>query len=207
MSLKNICLKFISKNKEQYPQSQVDLLPKHLAREVETTITEDGHMAILSQCGIGQWAGDRIVLISEGKDCTMDGVTYDMARDFPSAKLDMKSSKSLEMLCSEREYKVVNLDKKEYLDPLAYDPGEPNVLKCIDVVTGLLITLFYSNIVFWSDLDPSVVSSRGMWAGNRIIISTPDQLCDFESYKDVSNPIDVKLSRNSDSYSTECCIM
>ena len=101
------------------------------------------------------------------------------------------------------------MDKKEYLDPLAYDPDDAILLKCFsrDVVNGLLVTLFNSEFVYISDLDPSVVASRGMWAGNRITISTPEQLCDFESYKDVSNPMDAKLTHYGDSYSYACCIM
>ena len=83
MSLKNSCLKTISKDSEHH---QLDLLPKRLAQEVKTTITADGDLASLLQCGIGQWAGDRIALIADEGDSAMDDVTYKMAIDFPPQK-------------------------------------------------------------------------------------------------------------------------
>ena len=105
MSLKNSCLKTISKDSEHY---QLDLLLKRLAQEVKTTITADGDLASLLQCGIGQWAGDRIALIADEGDSAIDDVTYEMARDFPSSEINVTPPhlKMLETLCSEMDYKI-----------------------------------------------------------------------------------------------------
>lgn len=61
------------------------------------------------------------------------------------------------------------------------------------VMTGLVISLIHSTVRDLGDLHPTV-TSQGMWAGDRITICTPEQLDDFESYRDVSNASDVELA-------------
>ena len=120
----------------------------------------------------------------------IDGIDYEMAVDFPPIrvpKLNGHSVNKLKQFCDGKDYKIVNLDKKEYLDPLAIvscsqpwlrihgttcEPGESDVLQCAssleyraqeerdwkDVVTGLIITLFYSSTASVLDLRPSACS-------------------------------------------------
>ncbi len=74
-------------------------------------------------------------------------------------------------------------------------------------MTGLIISLIFSTNKNSGDLVKSV-TSQGMWAGDRITISTPDQLNDFESYIDVSNASEAKRAfENEDSSYVHCCIM
>ena len=197
----SVCLR--SNKQHHHPQLNRSVPPKDLLRKLPDA-TEDVR-ASLSQCGVGQWAGDRLILIGDEGKAMIDGIDYEMAMDFPPVhvpKLNSHSFNKLKKLCDEKDYKVVNLDKKEYLDPLAYglvshsqpwlrrttyEPGESDVLQYAsrmayraweerdwkDVMTGLIITLFYSSITSIADLRPSAATSLGMWAGNRITVCTP----------------------------------
>ena len=76
-------------------------------------------MASLSQCGVGQWAGDRLILIGDEGETIKDSINYDMAGNFPPVcvpEVNHHSFNKLKKLCNEK------VDKKEYLDPLAYEP-------------------------------------------------------------------------------------
>ena len=70
------------------------------------------------------------------------------------------------------------------------------VYHCIGVMAGLIITLTHSTECGGGDL-PHGVTSQGRWAGDRIVICTAEQLDDFESYTDVSNPSDVEFALNN----------
>ena len=74
-----------------------------------------------------------------------------------SLKVKVTPLTKLMKLCDRKDYKVVNLGKNIYiyLDPLAYAPEEFSVLQYAsskDVVTGLIITLFYSAITSIADV-------------------------------------------------------
>ena len=232
MTLQNSCLKYLCENKQDY---SLGSLPAHLRRDLE--------VAFLSQTGVGAWSGDRLVLIgdeSKNSPCPPDGeikegTIYDM--EFPSCReptLSYDHRSKLQEFCKGKDYKIVNLDKKEYLNPIAYEKLEEEkrklklekseekecaasnsdsgseeekeeedstVLDYADnkhgVVTELIIRLVYSTFRQFGDLKPSV-TSQGTWAGDRITVCTPDQLEDFEGYRDVSNPHNVELARRED---------
>ena len=60
-------------------------------------------------------------------------------------------------------------------------------------MTGLIINLIHSTGSGSGDL-PDGVASQGKWAGDRIAICTPEQLDDFEEYRDVGNPEDIEFA-------------
>ena len=210
MTLQNLCLKFLSVNKQYY--YSFEALPKHLHGELEMS----QGIVSLSQCGVSAWCGDRLVIIGDESDDSpyppdgewKEGSIYDM--DFPSfqPKVSSKDLSKLQELCKGKDYKVANLDKKEYLDPMAYEmnESESSVLDYADnkhgVVTALIVRLIHSSNQNCGDLGPSI-TSKGSWAGNRITVCTQDQV---HGYKDVSNPDDVKLARQEESY-VKCCTM
>ena len=98
------------------------------------------------------------------------------------------------MLCEGKVHLVVNLDKKEYLDPRVYG-GQTNTLDYdkiwCSILSHLIIKLTYSTGSGGGDL-PDSITSQGVWAGDRIVICTAEQLDDFGSFKDVSSTEDVK---------------
>ena len=98
-----------------------------------------------------------------------------------------ESLATLKMLCEGKVHLVVNLDKKEYLDPRAYG-GETNVLDYdkvrFSILSHLIIKLTYSTDSGGGDL-PDSITSQGVWAGDQIVIRTAEQLDDFGSFKDV----------------------
>lgn len=82
---------------------------------------------------------------------------------------------------------VINMDRKEYLDPRAYGIGEETVADFIEsnggVMAGLVISLIHSTGSGGGDIE---ASSAGTWAGDRIAICALEDMEDFERYKDVS---------------------
>ncbi len=96
-------------------------------------------------------------------------------------------------VCKNEAFKVVNLDKKEYLDSRVYPANERTMLdiiendNCNGVTTGLFIRMAHST---GSGDFPKSIDS-GTWAGDRIIICTLELLEKFRTYSDVSNPSQV----------------
>lgn len=214
ISLQSLCLKYLSSNKQHYTQTTLENLPQALQKGLD--VAED--VTILSQLGVGKWAGDRLSLSGDETDFSRfpphgewkKGRVFEMVSDDFSCtcapKIDLHYFNKLQNLCTD---KVVNLDKKEFLDPLAYDSEKKTVLDYAEsrhgVMAGLIISLIFSTYKNSGDLIKAV-TSQGMWTGDRITICPPDQLNDFESYRDVSNASDAKLALHDDSY-VQCCIM
>lgn len=204
MSLENICLRYVCKNKEDFPPSTFKNMPKSLLEKLDVTA--------LSEQLLGEWAGDRLIITGDHSDMApfppngkwKTGNLYNFVyesgkfscshifRSYTTGALGRKD-RNLHKFCGHKIHKVVNLDKKEYLDPPAYGKGENCVLDFMHnhggVIAGLVIYLIHSTR---RDL-PDDVTTLGMWAGDRITICTPDQLEDFETYEDVSNPDDVEM--------------
>ena len=209
-TLQNQCLGFLGHNEQQYSPGTFEILPKHLLEKMD--------VAYLSQQLVGEWAGDRLIITGDYSEWSpfppdgewKKGNLYDFVeKNFSSSHArkiydcycenEASIKSKLQKLCGGKDYKVVNLDKKEYLNPQAYKTGDKTVLDfanhCNSVMTGLLISLVHSTGSGGGDF-PSSIASQGMWAGDRIMICTPEQLDDFERYRDVSNPSDVEQALN-----------
>lgn len=201
-SLQNLCLKFLCNNEQLYSQATLEVLPKHLLKKLDVTY--------LSQRLVGEWARDRLIITGDYSDFSpfpphgewrsgnlfklidSEHFSRSHALDFCDQYED-RIANIIFKLFNDKIHKVVNLDKKEFLDPQAYGVGEKDILNFTrrGVMAGLVISLIHSTGGGGGDLDKSV-SSQGMWAGDRIIICTEEQLDNFESYSDVSNASDVK---------------
>ena len=92
---------------------------------------------------------------------------------------------------------VVNLDKREYLDPRHYQAGEKTILDIVKtsesngVMLGLMICLTHSTGAGTGDL-PASVRSIGAWGGDRIVICTKEEVEKFHLYENVSNHEDIE---------------
>lgn len=219
-SLQTLCLKFIAKNEHQYqPNSLESLLPQHLLKKKD--------LIFLSQQLIGEWAGDRLIITGDYSEYSpfppngewKEGNLFNLAYECFSnlhinqiykhyiANTDNIQTK-LKKFFDGKVLVVVNLDKKEYLDPQKYPHKKIELINNFDfnindealgfeghnwrgVMTGLVIALIHSTGCGTGDLCSSV-SSQGSWAGDRIAITTPEQLDDFDSYQDVSNQADLE---------------
>lgn len=141
-SLQNRCLMFLCNNKQQYSSSTLQLLPKHIQRKMD--LVHD--VMSLSQLSVGKWAGDRVILTgceSEFSPFPPDGEwkSGNLTDNPPFSTSDVSQLidnwatilnklavyynihhwqwRELDRDCN-TDWKVVNLDKKEYLDPNAY---------------------------------------------------------------------------------------
>ena len=68
-------------------------------------------------------------------------------------------------------------------------------------MAGLVIRLMHSTTRQFGDIHAGAIS-QGTWAGDKIVICTAEQLDDFESYTDVSNPGDIEVAM-----SDELCVL
>ncbi len=206
-TLENICLKSLAEieNREDYTKS----LPSHLERKVD--------ICFLSQQLFGRWAGDRLIITSDYSDfspfppngdwkkgdCWKGDTLYSLVNvTFSDSHADQvhkqfhenktKIFQTLKKIIQGKDLKIVNLDKKEYVDPEAL--GGRSIIDCIMAeenhksMCSLIITLIHSTGGGGGDLPSDV--DHGMWAGDRIVICTPQQIDDFPSYSDVGYPSD-----------------
>lgn len=132
MSLQSLCLTFLSNNKQYYSLATLENFPQHLQKRLD--VIEDE--TLLAQQGVGKWAGDRLSLTGDETHFSRypphgewkEGSIYEMVREEFSCILAPKISfhyfDKLQKLCTDKDYKVVNLDKKVFLNPLAYEPEE-----------------------------------------------------------------------------------
>lgn len=215
-SLEKDCQKYLATHEEEYQEGALQLLPKHQQKNVE--------VAKLQQLyHIGAWAGDRLIIIGDYSDkapfppngewksgnlfsyiSEHSNPTPDILRIFSDDNREWLAK--LRKVCEGKVHFVVNLDKKEYLDPRAYSQ-KTNALEfgcCKSVLTGLVIKLIFSTGSGGGDLPtgpndsddegegPVNIVSRGTWAGDRITICTAEQLDDFGAFKEVSNDKEVK---------------
>lgn len=201
-SLEKDCQRHLATHKEEYPEGTFQLLPRYQQQMVDKTQLQEVHH-------VGAWAGDRLIVIGdhceaapfppngEWKRGNLFNYMHSHSNPTPDvlyiyAEDNKESLATLKMLCEGKVHLVVNLDKKEYLDPRAYG-GQTNVLdydkiRC-SILSDLIIKLTYST---GSGSVPDSITSQGVWAGDRIVICTAEQLDDFESFKDVSSTEDVK---------------
>ena len=203
-SLEKDCQQYLATHGEEYPEGTLQLLPKHQQQKVDKTQLQQLHH-------IGAWAGDRLVIIGDYSEAgpfppngewrrgDLSGYMESHSNSTPDvlriyAEDNKESLATLKTLCKGKVHLVVNLDKKEYLDPRAYG-GEQNTLDFANIrfsiLADLIIKLIYSTGSGGGDL-PGSVTSQGVWAGDRITICTAEQLEDFGSFKDVSSTEDVK---------------
>ena len=196
-SLEKDCQKYLATHEH---------LPKHHQKNVE--------VAKLQQLyHIGAWAGDCLVIIGscsekapfppngEWKSGDLSSYMYvdehcnptpDILRIFSDDNREWLAK--LRKVCEGQVHFVVNLDKKEYLDPRAYGQ-ETNPMEfgfcCKSVLLSLVIKLMFSTGSGGGDLPDDIVS-QGTWAGDRITICTAEQLDDFGAFKEVSNVEEVE---------------
>jgi hypothetical protein len=154
----------------------------------------------------GSWSGDRVVLIGDYSDDLPDFLTdeeqdelekesctlYQMALgEFEDLMGDPKKFfekvDMLESLFKDSKHVIVNLDKKEYLDPEQFGDA-PSVdrfsLEKGGVMRGLYSKLFYSSGRGGGDIEEL---TNGRWAGNRLAIIEKEKLED--SYREVSGGV------------------
>ncbi len=123
-------------------------------------------------------------------------------------KFDENNTKifqTLKKITQGKDLKIVNLDKKEYnfMDPKAFDgrrfidsinAEENPMFRYImaknreSMCYSSIITLIHSTGRRNGDL-PFLFESKDAWAGDRIVICTPQQIDDFPSYTAIAWPI------------------
>ncbi|KAF9358725.1 hypothetical protein BGX26_001064 [Mortierella sp. AD094] len=85
---------------------------------------------------------------------------------------------------------VMNLDKKEYLDPTKFKQSAKFVdqfsMMPSGVMQGLLSLIFYSNGSGGGDVYDL---KEGRWAGQHITIRDKDKVQDLESWRDISEEV------------------
>ena len=129
-SLEQSCLNFLGDNASQYQPSAFErLLPKHFMSKID--------VSYLTQRKVGAWAGDRLIVTGDYSDYSpfpphgewKAGSLYGLANsfketDFSKMREALNNSecmvtikKKVKELCQDKAMKVINLDKKEYLDP------------------------------------------------------------------------------------------
>ena len=137
-SLQNNCLEVVSNSDPS--SAATDLLPKTMQKKLDLTF--------LTQQLVGRWAGDRLIITGdystyspfppngEWKEQNLFEFVYGSGQFSKSHASEVyeqfKTNQAtlLEKLgefCEGKYHKVVNLDKKEYLDPQAYKAGEKTV--------------------------------------------------------------------------------
>ncbi len=164
--------------------------------------------SFLSQGLVGEWAGDRLIITGDYSDYSpfpplgewKQGNLYNLVSDesgpfsdshveeaYQYYQMYKKSiTKKLEKLYDGQIHMMVNLDKKEYLDPRAY--GQKNVTDFTETNGGkmadLVLSLIHSTGCGGGDLKAT--DSKSRWAGDRIVICSPEQL-EIEEYTNVSD--------------------
>ncbi|KAG0221653.1 hypothetical protein B0O80DRAFT_429130 [Mortierella sp. GBAus27b] len=112
-----------------------------------------------------------------------DHVGEELARLFPKGQ--------------ETHHLVLNLDRKEYLDPIKFKTSmsyvgdfahEPH-----GVMLGLYSQIFYSTGSGGGDVEPFM---QGPWAGQRIGIREKEMVKDLDSWKDISEQVADKFVIN-----------
>ena len=207
-SLESLCLKYISSHEQLY-SSITGQLPKYLQDKLGKTY--------LSQHLVGAWSGNRLIITGDYSAFSpfppngewKEGNLYEMkelcdshVRELHSWYYDNRDYilTKLRDFCNGKTHVVVNLDKKEYLDPQVYGGSEKHVQDFVTstkfgILTDLVIHLIHSTVSGGFDLSSSV-TSQGLWAGDRITICTPEQLGEFSSYKNVSSTEDLANINN-----------
>ncbi|KAF9114960.1 hypothetical protein BGX30_006439 [Mortierella sp. GBA39] len=107
---------------------------------------------------------------------------------------------------NETHHLILNLDKKEYLDPVVFksptqekEEGVAAVATCVvefaqqkdGIMQGLLSLLFYSKGSGGGDVDRF---KEGRWAGDRISIQVKETVGDLAEWKNISAEIEADLN-------------
>lgn len=154
----------------------------------------------------GSWSGDRVVLIGDYSDDLPDFLTdeeqtelqeqscnlYSLARGefedlMGEPKKFFENVDQLASLFEDCEHVIVNLDKKEYLDPEKFDDFlsvDKFSLEKGGVMRGLYSTLFHSTGSGGGDIEEL---TNGRWAGNQLAIIEKEKL--EGSYREISSSL------------------
>ncbi|KAI8601654.1 hypothetical protein EDD21DRAFT_373924 [Dissophora ornata] len=159
---------------------------------------------------IGNWSGDRIVLIGDYCDDLPPFLTVAECNELQAAgskNLSSFANKHYSPLAkrdflkdnvgqefdrlfprdSETYHLVLNLDKKEFLDPRKFHESTTFVnefaLKADGIMQSLYALIFYSTGSGGGDVQEF---KQGRWAGNHITIREKERVSDLESWDDIS---------------------
>ena len=190
-TLENLCFKSLAEieNRENYTK----LLPSLLERKADTFF--------LSQQLVGKWARDRLILTGDcceygpfppNGDWEEGNLFSYAAETFTDSQVPEKfyPSQTLKKTFQGKELKVVNLDRKQYLDPKSFESR--SIIDCImageshQVMVALVIALLQSHTRESMGKFPPSQRPLGIWAGDKIAICTSQQVEKFQRYKDVS---------------------
>ncbi|KAF9182628.1 hypothetical protein BGZ50_004790, partial [Haplosporangium sp. Z 11] len=176
---------------------------------------------------VGTWSGDRIVLIGDYSEGVPPFLTVEEGMELKACKEpgqedhislygfaeqnyhaldvgDLWREATLEELgrqfpkAHDTHHLVLNLDKKEYLDPASFEHPQINhegpVTCMIDfareqhgVMRGLYSLLFYSTGEGGGDIEEFRI---GSWAGNRISIEEKENVENLDQWVDISIEVD-----------------
>ena len=209
-SLESTCLEYLAQHSDEYAQGYTEKkLPNFMLQRI--------NIIKLTQLNIGAWAGDQLIITGDyseyilfspdaygrGESRSLYDVISNRFAMSPAVKAIFSEENrglldKLTKLCEDKLHFIVNLDLKEYLDPRAYGTREKNaphsqfVFKWQSgVMAGLLIKLVHSTGSGGGHL-PSSITSQGTWTWCRVSICAAEDVEDFENFKDVSNPEDVR---------------
>ena len=154
----------------------------------------------------GSWSGDRVVLIGDYSDDSPDFLTEDekvelkiksttlpklVGDEFENIMKDsskwFKNNEMLGDLFNDPQHVIVNLDKREYLDPEQFRDDTSVDKFCLEkdgVMKGLYGCLFYSTGRGGGDIEELRI---GRWAGDRLSIVEKKTLSGL--YQDVSDEV------------------
>jgi len=159
----------------------------------------------------GSWSGDRVVLLGDYSDDTPHFLTEDekleletksttlpklVGTEFEDLMKEPKTwfmnNEMLSALFNDPQHVIVNLDKREYLDPEQFGDDSSVDNFCLDkdgVMKGLYSTLFYSTGRGGGDIEDLRI---GRWAGDRLSIVEKKTLAE-DFYSDVSDHVETIL--------------
>lgn len=160
----------------------------------------------------GSWSGDRVVLIGDYSDDSPNFLTEDEKLDLKNKSTTLpslvgtefqdlsenpnewiKNNHKLAELFPASYHVVVNLDKKEYLDPEMFGDDtsvDSFAMEKDGVMKGLYSCLFYSTGSGGGDIE---ALKKGRWAGDRLSIVEKDTLS--ADYRDISFYVESLLDR------------
>ncbi|KAF9432442.1 hypothetical protein BGZ76_010817 [Entomortierella beljakovae] len=149
---------------------------------------------------VGTWSGDRIVLIGDYSEGTPPFITEeDAANPGNYQKVSRphffkdEFAPELARLFPDGEetyHLILNIDKKEYLNPSEFT-GSPTYSNSFGyiadgIMQGLFSLLFYSTGSSGGDV---AYFREGKWAGDHIAIREKSEVTDLDSWEDISKRV------------------